>query len=254
MTLIKTPQEIKILREGGKILSRILALLAKRVKPGVSTWELELLAREEIRRAGAKSAFQGYQISRQVPPYPAALCTSVDHEIVHCIPSQKRVLKEGQIIGLDLGIEYRGFFTDSAMTVPVGKVSRKAQKLLAATKEALEKGIKEVKPGKTIGDIAFVIQKTGETAGFGVIHDLTGHGVGHSIHEDPCIPNYGQPKTLGKLVPGMVIAIEPMFTTGSRQIKFLDDGWTVVTADGSLSAHFEHTVAVTAHGHLVLTA
>lgn len=253
MALIKTPQEIKILREGGRILARILALLAEAVRPGISTLELDTLARTAIEKAGAEAAFPGYQTHAEAPPFPAALCTSINEEIVHCIPKESRILEEGQIIGLDLGIKYRGLFTDAAVTVAVGEASEEAQNLIAVTKQALREGIKEARPGKTIGDIAAAIEQTAKQAGFGVVRDLVGHGVGHAIHEPPNVPNYGRPGTLETLRVGMVLAIEPMFTAGTHLIKFLDDGWTVVTADGSLSAHFEHTVAVTEHGSLVLT-
>ncbi len=253
MALIKTPQEIKILREGGRILAGILALLAEAVRPGISTLELDSLARTAIAKAGAEAAFPGYQTHADAPPFPAALCTSINEEIVHCIPNDKRILEEGQIIGLDLGIKYRGLFTDAAITVAVGEVSEETQRLIAVTQQALRAGIKEVKPGKTVGDIAVAIEQTAKQAGFGVVRDLVGHGVGHAVHEPPNVPNYGQPGTLETLRVGMVLAIEPMFTLGTHLVKFLDDGWTVVTADGSLSAHFEHTVAVTEHGSLVLT-
>lgn len=253
MALTKTPEEIKILGEGGKILGKILALLAKNVRPGISTLDLDTLARQEIKKAGAIAAFPGYQIAHDSPPYPAALCTSIDDEVVHCIPRESRILQEGQIIGLDLGIKYQGLYTDAARTVAVGKVSDTSRKLVEVTRQALQQGITKVKPGRTIGDVAHAIEQTAKAAGFGVIRDLVGHGVGHSIHEPPQVPNYGRPGTLGKLVPGMVIAIEPMFTTGGHQIRFLDDGWTVVTADGSLSAHFEDTVVVTPTGCRVLT-
>lgn len=254
MALIKTPQEIKILQEGGKILSQILALLTTCVKPGISTWDLEMLARKEIKKAGAEAAFAGYRASRRALPFPAALCTSIDAEIVHCVPKKDRFLAEGQIIGLDLGIKYKGLFTDAAVTVPVGKISRECKKLLAVTRKALAAGIREAKPGKTIGDIAFAIEATAQAAGLGIVRDLAGHGVGHAVHEEPSVPNFGKKGTLAKLRVGMVLAIEPMLTLGSHQIRILDDGWTVMTEDGSLAAHFEHTVAITAHGALVLTA
>ncbi len=253
MSLIKTPSEIKILQKGGKILGKILALLASRVKPGISTLDLDLIARAEIKKAGAKAAFPGYRIGPHVPPFPAALCTSIDDEVVHGIPRAARILQEGQIIGLDLGIKYQGLYTDAAVTVPVNKVSRQAAKLIEITREALGVGIAQVKPGNSIGDIAHAIEQTAKEAGFGVIRDLVGHGVGHRIHEKPMVPNYGRAGTLEKLRVGMVLAIEPMFTAGNHQIRFLDDGWSVVTADGSISAHFEHTVAVTEDGHVVLT-
>lgn len=253
MALIKTPNEIKVLREGGRILARILSMVADMVRPGISTWELDALAREEIRKAGAEPAFPGYRISPTVPPYPAALCTSINSEVVHGIPQKNKILKEGDIIGLDLGIKFMGLYTDAAVSVPVGKVGTDATRLLEATKAALDAGVKEVKPGAILGEVSEAIENIGRAHGLGVIRDLGGHGVGHSIHEDPFIPNFGDVKTIIRLKPGIVLAIEPMFTLGGFKIKFLDDGWTVVTADGSLAAHFEHTVAVTDEGSLVLT-
>lgn len=253
MGLIKTSSEIKIMHQGGQILGKILAVVASAVKPGISTGDLEVIARDEIAKAGASSAFAGYKIAPGIVPYPAALCTSAGPEVVHSIPNHKRVLREGEIIGLDLGIKYQGLFTDAAVTVPVGKVSAKAKKLIEATKLALERGIAMVRPGGFIGDISAAIQRTAEEAGFSPVRDLVGHGVGHKIHEFPAIPNYGRPGTLQKLRPGMVLAIEPMFNEGGHLIRILEDGWTAVTADGSLSAHFEHTVAVTKTGFLVLT-
>ena len=252
MSLIKTSKEIETLREGGKILGQVLADAAAKVAPGVSTRDLEELARDEIGKAGAEAAFLGYTPSWNKKAFPAALCASINDEVVHCIPS-KRILKQGEIISLDLGIKYKGLYTDAAITVPVGKISREAENLLAGTREALHAGIEEIKPGNTIGDVAHAIQAVGKKFGLGVIRDLIGHGVGHSIHEPPSVPNYGKRGTLEELRPGMVLAIEPMFTLGDWRVKFLPDGWSVVTADGSLAAHFEHTVAVTETGHLILT-
>lgn len=253
MALLKTPEEIEALAEGGKILAGILARVAVAVKPGISTMDLENLTRGEIKKVGAEPAFAGYRIAPDGPSYPAALCTSIDNEVVHCIPESSRVLREGQIIGLDLGIRYRNLYTDMAITVPVGRVSAEAQKLIDTTREALAAGIAQIKPGHTIGDIGHAIEAVAKRDGFGVIRDLIGHGVGHAVHESPNVPNYGKRGTLDKLVAGMVLAIEPMFTTGTHHVRFLDDGWSVVTADGSLAAHFEHTVAVTARGSRVLT-
>lgn len=254
MALIKTADETEILAEGGKILARILNAVARAVRPGVSTLELDHMARSEMKKAGVTPAFEGYQMGNQGPKYPAVLCSSVDHEVVHGIPSHKKILKEGQIIGLDLGIIYKGLYTDAALSVAVGKTSPENEKLLQVTKAALEAGIAQVKPGNRIGDVAYAIQSCAKSAGFSVIRDLIGHGVGHALHEKPDVPNYGRPGTLEELKPGMVIAIEPMFTRGDWRITFLDDGWTVVTADGSPAAHFEHTVAVTENGHKILTA
>ena len=253
MALIKTRLELKDLAEGGRILWRILNTVADAAKPGISTHELDLLARSEMKKAKVQPAFEGYQISPDIPKYPAVLCSSVDHEVVHGIPHKDKILKEGQIIGLDLGIVHRGLYTDAAVTVAVGQTSSENENLIDTTREALEAGIAMVKPGNRIGDVAHAIQSAAKAAGFSVIRDLIGHGVGHELHEKPDVPNYGRPGTLEILREGMVIAIEPMFTRGDLRIKFKEDGWTVVTADGSPSAHFEKTVAVTATGHEVLT-
>lgn len=253
MALIKSPQEIEILAEGGKILAAILRTVAGAVKPGVSTLELDNLARAELKKAGVKPAFEGYQMGDQGPKYPAVLCSSVDHEVVHGIPRKDKILRDGQIIGLDLGVIYQGLYTDAAVSVGVGKITPENEQLLQVTKEALEAGITQIRPGNRIGDVASAIQSKAREGGFSVIRDLVGHGVGHALHEKPDVPNYGRPGTLDELKSGMVIAIEPMFTRGDWRIKFLDDGWTVVTADGSPAAHFEHTVAVTETGHEVLT-
>lgn len=253
MALVKTGKEIEVLREGGRILWNILRKVGQAVRPGVSTFDLDLIARQEIKKAGVEAAFPGYRIGPKYPPFPAALCASINSEIVHGIPKKDRVLKEGDIVGLDLGIKFRGLYTDAAITVPVGKIDEKSQKLISATAAALEAGIEAAAPGNTIGDIGHAIESAAKAAGLGVVRDLVGHGVGHAIHEPPNIPNYGRPGTLEELKKGMVIAIEPMFTLGARQIVLLDDGWTMVTEDGSRAAHFEKTVAVTEKGHLVLT-
>lgn len=253
MALIKTPQEIIKLQRGGKILAKVLKALARAVRPGISTMDLETIAQDLIKQSGAAPAFPGYRIGAGVPPFPAALCTSIDHEIVHGIPHKARMLEAGQIIGLDLGVVYEGLYTDAAITVAVGRINKENEQLVATTKKALAEGIKQVKPGAHIGDISSAIQKVAESRGYGVVRDLVGHGVGHAIHEKPYVPNYGKPGTLEKLQVGMVIAIEPMFTLGGHEIIFSDDGWTVTTADGSIAAHFEHTVAVTEKGHIILT-
>lgn len=254
MSLIKTPAEIQDLREGGKILGRILSLLAAAVKPGITTGYLESLARDQIKKAGASPAFLGYTPGPGFTKYPAALCASLNDEVVHCIPNRSRVCGEGDVLSLDLGIKFKGLYTDAALTVPVGRVSDRAQSLIAVTRSALAEGIRQVKPGNRIGDVAVAISKVAKAHGFAVIRDLVGHGVGHEIHEKPAVPNYGRPGTLEKLEPGMVLAIEPMFTAGTHLIRILDDGWGIVTADGSLAVHFEHTVAVTENGCEILTA
>lgn len=253
MALVKTRKEIEILAEGGRILWAILQKVGQKASPGVSTWELDKLAREEIEKAGAMPAFIGYSMGEKHPPFPAALCTSINNEIVHGIPKKDRKLKTGDIVGLDLGIKYKGLFTDAAITVPVGKVDGASQHLIDVTRQALEMGIAQVRPGNTVGDIGHAVQSLARKATFGIVRDLVGHGVGHALHERPNIPNYGRPGTLEKLKVGMVIAIEPMFTLGSERIAVEDDGWTITTADGSRAAHFEKTVAVTETGCQILT-
>lgn len=250
---LKTAEEIEKMREGGRIAAAILKCLKKAARPGVTTKTLDLIAEKEIkkaclagRQAGAAPSFKGYK------GYPTATCISVNDEIVHGIPSE-RVLGEGDIVGIDVGVYYKGFHTDAAMTIGIGKISTEAQKLINVTKKALDSAIKEVRPGKCLGDVQFVIQKTAEEAGFGVIRDLAGHGVGRQLQESPSIPNFGQ-KGIGLVLKeGMTLAIEPMVSTGDWHVKVQDDGWTVVTADGSLAAHFEHTIAVTKSGCKILT-
>lgn len=253
MSLLKTPEEIEKLQAGGQILARILSAITQKVRPGISTYDLEEFARAEIKKAGAAAAFLGYGGGQGRKPYPAALCTSINNEVVHCIPRKKRILQNGDLIGLDLGLKHEGLFTDAAITVPVGHISNDALRLVNATKEALVQGVRQVKPGNHIGDIAAAIEAVARRERLGVIRALVGHGVGHAVHEGPAVPNFGQPGTLQKLKAGMVLAIEPMFTLGDYKINFLEDGWGVVTADGSLAAHFEHTIAVTRDGHIILT-
>lgn len=257
MSDLKSLHEINLIREGGKILTRVLQKVARAAESGLTTNDLNKLARELIFSYGAKPAFEGYKEGYKPKeshgiPYPAALCTSVNDEIVHAIPG-KRILQEGDIIGLDLGIVYKGFFTDMAVTVGIGKIDSKAEQLLKITKKSLEIGIRQVAPGNYIGDIGSAIQEYVESHGFSVVRQLVGHGVGRAVHEEPQIPNYGKPKTGGILQPGMVLAIEPMVTIGNYQIKSSSDGFGFKTIDGSLSAHFEHTVAVTKEGYEVIT-
>ena len=253
MSLIKTSKEIETLREGGRILGEVLALVASAVRPGLITWKLEEIARREIKSRGAEPSFLGYQNMPGVSPFPAALCVSINQEVVHCFPSKKRALREGDIVGLDLGLRYKNLYTDAAVSVSVGKIGKLQQNLLDNTREALAAGIKQARAGNTIGDIAHAIETVAKKGGFTPIRDLVGHGVGHEVHEDPYVPNYGRAGTLDKLRLGMVIAIEPMFTTGGHHVVFQDNTWGVETADGSLASHFEHTVAITEAGPLILT-
>lgn len=243
---LKTKEEIAKMRLGGKIASRILDELKSKVKAGVTTAELDKMAAKMIVHAGAKPSFKGFN------GYPNALCVSVNDEVVHGIP-KARVLKNSDIVGLDIGVFYQGFHTDTARTYGVGRIENKAQRLLDVTWKSLEEGIKMAKPGNHLGDIQAAIQRTAEKAGFGVVRDLVGHGVGRKLQELPAIPNYGNPGTGPKLEVGMTLAIEPMITAGDWHVKILEDGWTVVTLDGSFSAHFEHTIAITKNGVEILT-
>lgn len=251
--IARTEEDIRLIKKSGSILARVLNEVAEKARPGITTKDLNKLARELILSYGATPAFEGYfQENSNTPPYPAALCTSVNDEIVHAVPGH-RLLKEGDIIGLDLGVEYKGYFTDMAVTVGVGKIGKQAQQLITATRESLEKGISKVKAGNHIGDIGAAVSSHVKTYGFSVVRQLVGHGVGGAVHEDPQVPNYGRPKTGELLVPGMILAIEPMVNVGDYQVKASKDGFGFKTIDKSLSAHFEHTVMVTKSGCEVIT-
>lgn len=252
MIIIKTEQEIQAMRTCGKRHADILQKLAKLVRPGISTWELDQEAERMIREYNDRPAFKGYKPDGAKTPYPATLITSVNEEVVHGIPTKKRILQEGDIISLDLGIHHEGVFTDAAITVPVGKVSKELNELLMITEESLYVGIEQVKPGNTVGDIGYAIQSFINKR-YGIVEGFSGHGVGRHIHEDPYIPNYGKPGQGETLVAGMTIAIEPMMNLGTKYVKILNDGYTVVTRDGNPSAHFEHTVLVTETGYEILT-
>ena len=249
--VIKTSEEIELIAEGGKLLHDILERTAKLVKPGVSTFELNEFAEKEIIASGGRPSFIGYGGKKN--PFPAGLCTSVNDAVVHGIPSREDILEEGDIVGLDIGMEYKGLYTDMAITVPVGKISDLAQKLITITKKSLDAAIAKAKPGNRIGDIGFATQQVAEQAGFNVVRDLVGHGVGYAVHEDPAVPGYGRKGTGEVLKPGMVLAIEPMLTQGKPQIYFDQDGWTIRTRDNGLAAHFEHTIAITENGARILT-
>lgn len=242
-----TPQDIEGLRTSGRIAATALRALVDALEPGITTAELDRMAEEHIRRAGAIPPFRGYR------DYPATICTSINDHIVHGLPSASEKVAAGDIIGLDIGADFHGYITDMAVTVPVGTVRPEAKKLLAVTQEALRKAIAFVRPGKTIGDLGAMIQAYVEREGFSVIRDLVGHGVGRELHEDPMIPNFGTPGQGKPFTEGMVVAIEPMVSTGDWHVKTLKDGWTVAMRDGSLGAHFEHTVAITRKGTIVLT-
>lgn len=252
--IIKTPEEIEILRAGGKRLAAILSAVAKKVAPGVSTSELDAYAQKLIKDGGDEAAFLNYQPYGASFPYPAALCTSVNSEVVHGIPNKKRILKEGDIISLDLGLKHKGMFTDHAITVPVGTVSKDAQMLLKTTHEALHAGIFAAVAGARVGDIGAAIEAQAKRLKYGIVDVLSGHGVGREIHEDPYVPNFGKKGTGAQLKPGMVIAIEPMFNIGTKNVVLADDGYTYRTLDGKLSAHFEHTILITDGEPEILTA
>jgi methionyl aminopeptidase len=252
---LKSAKEIEILREGGRRHAQILSELATLVKPGVSTYTLEEHALSMIKAMGDKPAFLGYQPAGAPRPYPAALCVSINNEIVHGIPNEvERLLEEGDLVSLDLGLVHHGLITDAAITVAVGAIDDEARKLLHITKLALEAGIKAAQPGKNVGDIGFAITQVVKGSPFTLAVDLAGHGVGYKVHEEPFVPNFGEEGKGEKLVPGLVIAIEPMVNIGKSAIKMLDDGYTIVTKDGSRSAHFEHTIAITAEGNIILTS
>ncbi len=246
MITIKTPEEIKTMREGGRILARIMQEIENMVKPGITTEELDRAAEALILSNGALPSFKGFN------KFPASLCTSVNEEIVHGIPSG-RVLKEGDIISLDLGLLYKGFHSDMAVTVAVGSVPPELNRIIKITKKALKRGISQALPGQTVGDIGNEIEKFIEGQGFSVVRELCGHGIGKNLHEDPQIPNYGQKNTGTKIKEGMVICIEPMAVAGDWHIKKAKDGYGYQTKDGSLAAHFEHTIAITKNGPEILT-
>jgi methionyl aminopeptidase len=247
MVILKSPNEIEKIRQSNVIVAEILEILQQEVEPGTNTMELDQISEELALDSDAKPAFKGYR------GYPYSLCASVNQQVVHGFPS-KRPLKEGDILSMDFGISYQGYYGDAAITVPVGKVSPVAQQLMATTKEALFSGIEQAAPGKRLSDISHAIQSRAEAVGFSVVRQFVGHGIGKALHEDPQVPNYGKPGLGIRLKPGMVIAIEPMVNAGGYEVKTLDDGWTTVTKDGSLSAHFEHTVAITEEGPVILSA
>ncbi|OGZ44165.1 MAG: type I methionyl aminopeptidase [Candidatus Ryanbacteria bacterium RIFCSPHIGHO2_02_FULL_45_17b] len=253
MSLIKSQKEIQALLEGGKKLADVLQSVVELVRPGVTTKELDELAEKLITACGGTPSFKGYSAFGARNAYPASLCTSINDEVVHGIPSEKRVLKEGDIIGLDIGMKYQGLFTDMAVTVGVGRIDADSQKLIDVTHESLEKGIAEVHPGARIGDIGEAVQVFVESNGFGVVRELVGHGVGHAVHEEPEVPNFGKKGQGLKLEEGMVLALEPMVTARSPRVLLAKDEWTWKTKDGSRAAHFEHTVVVTKDGVRVLT-
>lgn len=252
--ITKSKEEIKMLREGGRRLASVLFSVAEKVKPGVPTIGLDSLAEKLIREFGGEPSFKNYAAGSSASPYPASLCVSINGEVVHGIPKKGVVLKEGNLLSLDLGLKYKGLYTDMAITVPVGKISKATQKLIKVTEESLKRGIEVSQEGATLGDVGSAIQKHVETRGFYVVKNLVGHGVGYAVHEPPEIPNFGEKGKGERLREGAVLALEPMVTKKDINIILDDDEWTWKTEDGSLSAHFEHTIVVTDSGAEILTA
>ena len=249
MVTLKSPREVDIMARAGRIVAGTLALMRTLVRPGLSTEDLDAAAEAFIRgHEGATPSFKGLY------GFPKTLCTSIDNEIVHGIPSTRRVLAEGSIVSVDVGVHLEGLHADSATTIPVGRIAPEAERLLSVTQQCLEAGIGAARVGNHVGDIGHAVQQVAEGAGYGVVRELVGHGIGTRFHEEPQVPNYGAPKRGPRLLEGMTLAIEPMITVGSPATKTLSDKWTVVTADGTLAAHFEHTVAITANGPRILTA
>jgi methionyl aminopeptidase len=248
MIILKSEEEVSKIRVACEIVARTLEVLKDKVKPGVTTQDLDRIAEENIVREGGKPAFKGYR------NFPATLCASVNSEVVHGIPTKKNVLSDGDIIGLDLGAIYEGFYGDAAITVPVGRVDQATERLIRVTRESLYKGIDKAQIGNRLSDISHAIQLHVEAAGYSVVRDFVGHGIGRNLHEEPQIPNYGDPGHGPRLKKGMVLALEPMVNAGKCEVSILPDHWTVVTQDGSLSAHFEHTIVLTDLGPVILTS
>lgn len=247
MVVIKTARELSKMKDACRISAEALRVAGEAVRPGVTTYEIDTIIRRYIEKQGAAPSFLGYG------GFPASACISVNNVVIHGIPSKKCVLKEGDIVSVDVGAYYGGFHGDNAYTFPCGRISAEAQKLLDATREGLNEGIKQALVGNRIGDIGSAVQKYVEARSYSVVRDFVGHGVGAKLHEDPSVPNYGTPNRGVRLLPGMTIAIEPMVNEGKYQVRVLDDKWTTVTCDGKLSAHFEHTVAITPDGPKIMT-
>ena len=245
--IVKTSAEIEVMRQANCIVADVLEMLQKEMRPGLTTRQMDRWAHDCCRAHGAKPAFLGYR------GFPASLCVSINEQIVHGIPSKKIKVREGDIVSVDFGVIYNGFYGDSAVTIPVGKLTARKERLLQVTQEALERGIKQVQIGNRIADVSAAIQKHAEGNGFSVVRQFVGHGIGSSLHEAPEVPNYTQDQPSPRIVEGMVLAIEPMINIGTAKVKVLKDGWTVITADKKPSAHFEHSVAATAEGPLVLS-
>lgn len=259
---LKKPAELKLIAEGGKLMGEILDEIAKLVRPGVTAWEVDAEAERLIRAAGGIPAFKGYRGRRNDPPFPSTICFSRNEELVHGIATKEKIIVAGDIISLDIGMQYpaptekqTGYFTDTALTIPVGEIPAEVSKLLAVTRQALEVGILAAQPGKTVADIGRAVEQYVHSQGkYGVVRDLVGHGVGHKVHEEPRVPNYYDANLESWILqPGVVIAIEPMITLGTHEVKLGEDGWTIQARDQSLNAHFEHTLIITASGPQVVT-
>lgn len=252
--VIRNKKEYERLKEGGRILAFILRTLTDEARPGISTLELDAKAETMIREAGGIPAFKGYRIKGVRRAYPATICASINDAVVHGIPSATKILKDGDIVGIDIGMQYKDFFTDMAVTVGVGVIDPASRALINATAAALAIGIQKIKSGMHIGDVGRLIQTYLEKQGLGVIRDLAGHGIGKKLHEEPLVPNFGSPGTGPVIREGEVLAIEPMATQGDWRVRVLDDEWTIVTKDGSRAAHFEHTVIVRRSGAEIITS
>ena len=248
---IRSADELKLMREAGRGVGRVHQMIREEARSGITTGELDRMAEAIVRDADGEPSFKGYAPLGRTP-FPGTLCTSINEEIVHGIPG-KRKLEDGQIVSVDVGVILNGYHGDAALTVPIGKVSQEAQRLLEVTQTALAAGIEQMRPGNRVSDIGAAVQKVVEEAGFAVVRELVGHGIGQVMHEPPEVPNFGRPGFGPRIKAGMVFAIEPMVNVGTWQMKELDDGWTAVTTDGSLSAHFEHSVAATDDGPMILT-
>lgn len=247
MIVLKTCHEIDLMKESGKISARALKFAGEAVEPGVTTEHIDEVVRKYLKSQGATSSSLGYG------GFPKTCCISVNNQVIHGIPSKDKIIKNGDIVSIDICSKFRGYHTDNAYTFPCGDISENAKRLLEATKESLYEGIRAAKAGSRIGDIGYAVEGYVKARGYSVIRDFVGHGVGAQLHEDPSVPNYGRPGHGPRLVPGMTLAIEPMVNEGSEKVSVLDDGWTVLTEDGKLSAHFEHTIAVTSEGPVIIT-
>ena len=248
MIILKTNRELQFMKRAGRVAANALKIAGEAVEPGVSTWEIDRAAKKYIESEGAEPTFLGYG------GFPATCCISVNQVVIHGIPSKKQIIREGDIVSIDVGATLEGYVGDNAWTFPCGKVSEEAQRLMDTTRESLFEGIKAAQPNNRLGDVGSAVQRYAEARGYSVVRDFVGHGVGAKMHEDPSVPNYGTPGRGVRLLPGMTIAIEPMITQGTYKVKTLDDGWTTVTADGKLAAHFENSIAITPDGPVILTA